>query len=435
MQRSSKSGFTLVEMLVVIGIIGVLASLLLPVLARSKGKANRLKCVNNLSQIGKAFISFSTNFDGRLPWQLTDGDLKEQFANQYVKKLGVIYAAPALKQELDQPSILLSPCDPERAAAMEQLESNWSQIDVKKGRSLPENALSYLLVEGADVGRPTTVMALVRNFFPCDLQEGRWVGTDEDHPNAVAGLNSSQGQVVMADGSAHQSTDSDFGFTGVGTKAHMETSGGVTEGPASTKLIGCFGGCDGGKEGGEGGGHQGGIHGLLATYISRDGFSTQRIDNTLDMPWGNNNRHAPIHSPTPQFHRVIPYNLPFPGSTPDSAAPLQSAKWEGQIQAQYSEDYTFHANVDNVVDIYLDGQLILHRSAYRWHPTWVSVPSKPIPMKAGQWVDIEVRYRELRSWPIGNSQASHMQIHWSSASIKRGAIPCKNMRPPLNFGQ
>ena len=204
----------------VIGIIGVLASLLLPVLARSKAKANRIKCVNNLSQIGKGFISFSMDFDGRLPWQLTDVHLKEQFANQYAKKLGVIYAAPAFKHELDQPTILLSPCDPERSAAMEQLESNWSQIDVKKGRLIPEDALSYLLVEGADVGRPTTVMAVVRNFFPCDLQEGRWVGADEDHPNAVAGLNSGQGQMVMADGSAHQSTDSDFGFTGVGTKAN-----------------------------------------------------------------------------------------------------------------------------------------------------------------------------------------------------------------------
>ena len=103
MESRKLGGFTLIEILVVIAIIGVLASLLLPVLARSKAKANRIKCVNNLNQIGKAFISFSTNFDGRLPWQLTDVHLKEQFANQFVKKLGVIYAAPALMQELDQP--------------------------------------------------------------------------------------------------------------------------------------------------------------------------------------------------------------------------------------------------------------------------------------------------------------------------------------------
>ena len=436
MKVRSKLGFTLIEMLVVIAIIGILASLLLPALARSKSKAGRIKCVNNLSQIGKAFISFTTNFEGRLPWQLTDAHLKEQFASQYMKKLGVIYAAPALKQELDQPFILLSPCDPERAPAMEQLEANWSQIDVKQGRPIPEDALSYLLVEGADVGRPTTALALTRNFFPCDLQEGRWVGADEDHPNAMAGLNSSQGQVAMADGSAHQSTDSDFGFDGVKTKAHIESSGGVTQGPASTKLIGCFGGCEGGEEGGgSGSGHQGGIHGLLATYYTGrnwDGVSAQRIDNTLDLPWGNNNKHAPYHSPTPKFHPVTPYNVPLPGAQPDTAAPLKTAKWEGQIQAQYSEDYTFHANVDNEVWVFLDGQLILHRGASRRHPCWVSVASKPILMKAGEWVDIEVRYKEWHAWPIGFSQASHMQVHWSSASTKRGIIPCENMRPPLN---
>jgi hypothetical protein len=280
------------------------------------------------------------------------------------------------------------------------------------------------------------VKALVRNFFPCDLQEGRWVGTDEDHPNAVAGLNSSQGQMVMADGSARQSTDSDFGFTGVGTKAHIETSGGVTQGPASTKLIGCFGGCEGGKEGGGGGGHQGGVHGLLATcYTGRnwDGTSAQRIDNTLDLPWGNNNSDGLRDSPTPQFHPVIPYNVPLPGARPDTAKPLKTAKWEGQIQAQYSEDYTFHMNVDNEAWIFLDGNLVLHRGAAGGGREWVTVDSKPIPMQAGQWFDIEVRYKEWRPWYT--PQYSNMQVHWSSASIKRGAIPCKNMRPPLNFGQ
>jgi mannose-6-phosphate isomerase-like protein (cupin superfamily) len=212
----------------------------------------------------------------------------------------------------------------------------------------------------------------------------------------------------------------------------------VTQGHASTKLIGCFGGCEGGKEGGGGDSHQGGIHGLLATYYTGrnwDGVSAQRIDNTLDLPWGNYNTDAPTDSPTPHFHPVTPYNVPLPGASrwPHSAAPLKTAKWEGQIKAEYSEDYTFHANVDNEVWVFLDGQLILHRGAMRKHACWVSVASKPIPMKAGEWVDIEVRYKE---WHPGTTrQGSHMQVHWSSASIKRGAIPCKNMRPPLNFGR
>jgi prepilin-type N-terminal cleavage/methylation domain-containing protein/prepilin-type processing-associated H-X9-DG protein len=84
-QPRKGEGFTLVELLVVIAVIAILASLLLPALGSAKVKAKAISCLSNMKQLGLACQLYADEANDRFPYNLGASEIRQTVAqNQFL---------------------------------------------------------------------------------------------------------------------------------------------------------------------------------------------------------------------------------------------------------------------------------------------------------------------------------------------------------------
>ena len=111
LRASRTRGFTLVELLVVIGIIALLIGILLPALNKAREASKAATCLSNLRQINTAFVLFANEHKGFLPQIGSAGTGSETFTingtptSMSVRWFGGLYGSP---QKFHGPASMLA---------------------------------------------------------------------------------------------------------------------------------------------------------------------------------------------------------------------------------------------------------------------------------------------------------------------------------------
>jgi prepilin-type N-terminal cleavage/methylation domain-containing protein/prepilin-type processing-associated H-X9-DG protein len=180
-------GFTLPELVVVVSVVAILFFLFAPALITTGSrKSSRIRCVNNLKNIGLSFRIFATTHNDKFPMAIPTG---ANGARKQLENDSVLQHFLSLSNELSTPKILICPNDKRKEA------QSWSGLSTAN--------LSYFIGLNASESDPGSLLAGDRNLMTNGIAVK--AGVVVISTNMVVGwtkeIHNEQGNIALGDGS------------------------------------------------------------------------------------------------------------------------------------------------------------------------------------------------------------------------------------------